>query len=82
MRIILFILFVISTSYTSAQGLVNPDNVSLPYTKVVFDNGLHLIVHEDHKAPIVLSDGTPEGLQSVTNLKGIQRLRSFIQEIH
>ena len=27
--------------------------VDIPYTKYVLDNGLRLIVHEDHKAPIV-----------------------------
>ncbi|HJP33464.1 MAG TPA: insulinase family protein [Candidatus Latescibacteria bacterium] len=29
------------------------DDVDIPYTKFVLDNGLTLIVHEDHKAPIV-----------------------------
>ncbi len=29
------------------------DIVDIPYTKYVLDNGLRLIVHEDHKAPIV-----------------------------
>ena len=28
-------------------------NVDIPFTKYVLDNGLTLIVHEDHKAPIV-----------------------------
>ena len=28
-------------------------NIDIPYTKFVLDNGLTLIVHEDHKAPIV-----------------------------
>ena len=31
----------------------NADVVDIPYTKYVLDNGLRLIVHEDHKAPIV-----------------------------
>ncbi len=31
----------------------NPDQIDIPYTKYVLDNGLTLIVHEDHKAPIV-----------------------------
>jgi zinc protease len=35
------------------SGLVNPDNVNITYKKVVLDNGLRLIIHEDHKAPIV-----------------------------
>ncbi len=29
------------------------DEIEIPYTKVVLDNGLTVIVHEDHKAPIV-----------------------------
>lgn len=33
-------------------GLVNPENINIPYKKVVLDNGLRLIIHEDHKAPI------------------------------
>ncbi len=30
-----------------------PDSVNLQYTKVQLDNGLTVIIHEDHKAPIV-----------------------------
>ena len=33
-----------------AQGIATVD---IPYQKFVLDNGLTLIVHEDHKAPIV-----------------------------
>lgn len=36
----------------SAQGKSYPA-VNLPYKKFVLNNGLRLIVHEDHKAPIV-----------------------------
>jgi zinc protease len=28
-------------------------DIDIPYQKFVLDNGLTLIVHEDHKAPIV-----------------------------
>lgn len=31
----------------------NPDEIDVPYKKFVLSNGLRLIVHEDHKAPIV-----------------------------
>jgi len=31
----------------------NPDQINIPYTRYVLDNGLTLIIHEDHKAPIV-----------------------------
>lgn len=30
----------------------SPDDIDIPYQKFVLDNGLRLIVHEDHKAPI------------------------------
>jgi len=29
------------------------DDIDIPYTKFVLDNGLTLVVHEDNKAPIV-----------------------------
>ena len=31
----------------------NPDEIDIPYKKFTLPNGLRLIVHEDHKAPIV-----------------------------
>ena len=31
----------------------NPDDINVPYKKFTLPNGLRLIVHEDHKAPIV-----------------------------
>jgi zinc protease len=31
----------------------NPDEINVPYKKFTLPNGLRLIVHEDHKAPIV-----------------------------
>jgi len=40
----------ISTVASTAAPLPDFD---IPYTKMVLDNGLTLIVHEDHKAPIV-----------------------------
>jgi zinc protease len=33
--------------------LAQAQNIDIPYQKIVLDNGLTLIVHEDHKAPIV-----------------------------
>ena len=38
---------------SQSVNLANPDNINVPYKKFVLDNGLRLIVHEDHKAPIV-----------------------------
>jgi len=37
----------------AAFGAAAAADVEIPYTKFVLDNGLTLIVHEDHKAPIV-----------------------------
>lgn len=37
----------------SAAGAIAQSNIDIPYQKFVLDNGLTLIVHEDHKAPIV-----------------------------
>src|SRR5436189_1361986 len=38
---------------TDAAEAVTDGNIDIPYTKYVLSNGLTLIVHEDHKAPIV-----------------------------
>ena len=46
---VLFFAFGILAGRTLAQGA----NVDIPYQKFVLDNGLTVIVHEDHKAPIV-----------------------------
>ena len=39
--------------YGQTKSYFNPDQIDIPYTRYVLDNGLTLIVHEDHKAPIV-----------------------------
>ncbi len=31
----------------------NPDDIDIPYKKYTLDNGLTVLIHEDHKAPIV-----------------------------
>jgi len=42
------------SSHASAQSnLVNPNNIDISYKKFILNNGLTLVVHEDHKAPIV-----------------------------
>jgi len=38
---------------TYAWGAALADDIEIPYQEFVLDNGLTLIVHEDHKAPIV-----------------------------
>lgn len=51
---LLILLFIISTNlYAQKKGMDMQLNIDIPYTKFVLDNGLTLIVHEDHKAPIV-----------------------------
>src|SRR5436190_14681754 len=38
---------------TSAASSIQDVNLDIPYRKFVLKNGLTLLVHEDHKAPIV-----------------------------
>ncbi|HLL43003.1 MAG TPA: pitrilysin family protein [Segetibacter sp.] len=52
---LLFISLLLAISFrTFSQqvNLVNPSAIDISYKKYVLDNGLRLIVHEDHKAPI------------------------------
>jgi len=53
--VIVFLLFSVISQYVFGQQkpYFNPDQINIPYTRYVLDNGLTLIVHEDHKAPIV-----------------------------
>ena len=51
MRFRLFALVIIVTLAVGAFAQVG--TVNIPYQKFVLDNGLTVIVHEDHKAPIV-----------------------------
>lgn len=44
------LLIMLMVSFLSAQSV---DEIDIKYEKFVLDNGLTLIVHEDHKAPIV-----------------------------
>jgi zinc protease len=46
----ILIMFSLFLGCTIAQSF---DNIDIPYKKFVLKNGLTLIVHEDHKAPIV-----------------------------
>lgn len=51
----LFSLTFLVPSLASAQELptYDPNSIDVPYKKFVLPNGLRLVVHEDHKAPIV-----------------------------
>ena len=53
-NLIVLLLMASSGFLVQAQSnLINMANVDIPHKKYVLDNGLTLIVHEDHKAPIV-----------------------------
>ena len=43
----------VSLCYMFITGLSHAGDIDIPYTKFVLENGLRVIVHEDHKAPIV-----------------------------
>lgn len=53
---LLFVILILILSFNLFAQKKGKDmqlNIDIPYTKFVLDNGLTLIVHEDHKAPIV-----------------------------
>jgi predicted Zn-dependent peptidase len=50
----LVVLFVLSSQITLAQNFeFSADDIDIKYEKFTLPNGLKLLVHEDHKAPIV-----------------------------
>jgi zinc protease len=51
--LLLFYTVTVLSGFSQQQSYFNPDQIDIPYTRYVLDNGLTLIVHEDHKAPIV-----------------------------
>ncbi|MDB5972059.1 MAG: insulinase family protein [Hydrocarboniphaga sp.] len=61
---------------TAASGAARAAAFDIPYTKHILGNGLTLLVHEDHKAPIVAvnvwyhvgSKDEPEGLHGFAHL--------------
>ncbi|MEN7549627.1 pitrilysin family protein [Rapidithrix thailandica] len=50
---VLLFLFSNTPLYAQDALLFSPNDIDIPHKKYVLDNGLRLIVHEDHKAPIV-----------------------------
>lgn len=54
-RLFLIGLMLTTALLSFAQDLptYDPNSIDVPYKKYVLPNGLRLIVHEDHKAPIV-----------------------------
>ena len=53
MRIELAILFLVLALMMSSSAQTKTKEIDIPYERFVLDNGLTVIVHEDHKAPIV-----------------------------
>lgn len=52
-KLMLLVVFVASfCSYSLSQSAM-ADKVDIPYKKFVLDNGLTVLIHEDHKAPVV-----------------------------
>ena len=49
---VVLVFLVFSLTRAQQTNIFNPENISIAYKKFVLDNGLTLIVHEDHKAPI------------------------------
>jgi zinc protease len=51
--IAMLLLATIGLKAQSDYPVYSPDDINIPFTKFTLPNGLRLIVHEDHKAPIV-----------------------------
>src|SRR5688500_14729424 len=51
--LIFFIQLLMIAAVTAQTAKKRYPDIDIPYKKFVLDNGLRLIVHEDHKAPIV-----------------------------
>jgi len=53
MRMEYIVLFLALAVVTSGSAQTKTKEIDIPYERFVLDNGLTVIVHEDHKAPIV-----------------------------
>jgi zinc protease len=53
MRMEFVVLFLVLAFVTSGLAQTKTKEIEIPYERFVLDNGLTVIVHEDHKAPIV-----------------------------
>src|SRR6267378_3222154 len=51
--VILFVVLALVTSGSAQTKSKQTTEINIPYERFVLDNGLTVIVHEDHKAPIV-----------------------------
>jgi len=50
--VLAFLICIASAGFGQQKSYFNPDQIDIPFKKYVLENGLTLIVHEDHKAPI------------------------------
>src|SRR5271157_2477126 len=53
MRTKFAVFFLVLALVTSGSAQTKTKEIDIPYERFVLDNGLTVIVHEDHKAPIV-----------------------------
>jgi zinc protease len=53
MRMEFVVLFLVLAVVASSSAQTKAKEIDIPYERFVLDNGLTVIVHEDHKAPIV-----------------------------
>jgi len=51
--LLMLTLTALNYSALGQESLFSPDDINIAYKSYALENGLHLIVHEDHKAPIV-----------------------------
>src|SRR5258707_3731591 len=51
--VVLFLVLALVTNGSAQTKSAPKTEIDIPYEKFVLDNGLTVIVHEDHKAPIV-----------------------------
>src|SRR4029077_16351291 len=51
--VVLFFVLALVTSGSAQTKSAQTTEIDIPYERFVLDNGLTVIVHEDHKAPIV-----------------------------
>jgi zinc protease len=51
--LILLVCMIFATMVMAQKGMKTESSVDIPFKKFTLDNGLKLLIHEDHKAPIV-----------------------------
>ena len=49
----IFSMFLSTVGYSQDTGEITVEDIDIPYEQYTLENGLNVIIHEDHKAPIV-----------------------------